>query len=125
MPWPQSYNPRGSALASALLAAAPIAVLLGCIASGRVKAHSAALLALATALAIVTMVVGMPVRAAIAATALGAAYGMFPIGWIVLNTLFLYQLTKEEGSFDRMQASVGSISADRRIQLVLIPFALR
>ncbi|HSO94074.1 MAG TPA: L-lactate permease, partial [Candidatus Dormibacteraeota bacterium] len=62
--------------------------------------------------------------AAIAATAMGAAYGMFPIGWIVLNILFLYQLTREEGAFDRMQASIGAVSADRRIQLVLIAFAL-
>src|SRR5260370_11018983 len=108
MPWPQSYNPLGSALASTLLAATPIAVLLGCIGSGRVKAHYAALLALASALAIVTTVVGMPLSAAIAATAMGAAYGMFPIGWIVLNILFLYQLTKEEGAFERMQTSIGS-----------------
>jgi len=124
MPWPQSYDPLHSTLASTLLAAGPVVVLLGCIASGRVKAHYAALLALATALLIVTVVVGMPPRAAIAATAMGAAYGMFPIGWIVLNILFLYQLTKEEGAFDRMQASIGSISTDRRIQLVLIAFAL-
>jgi lactate permease len=122
--WRQSYDPLGSALASTLLAAAPVVMLLGCIASGRVKAHYSALLALATALAIVTTVVGMPVSAAIAATAMGAAYGMFPIGWIVLNILFLYQLTKEEGAFERMQASIGSVSPDRRVQLVLIAFAL-
>ena len=124
MLWPQSYDPLGSAVASTCLAAAPVIVLLGCIASGRVKAHYAALAGLATALVIVTTVVGMPASAAVAAAAMGAAYGMFPIGWIVVNILFLYQLTKEEGAFDRMQASIGSISQDRRIQLVLIAFAL-
>ena len=124
MPWPQSYDPLGSPLASTLVAAVPVVVLLGCLASGRVKAHFAALLGLASAVAIATAVLGMPVSAAIAAAGMGAAYGMFPIGWIVLNILFLYQLTKEEGAFDRMQTSIGSISNDRRIQLVLIAFAL-
>ena len=114
MPWPQSYDPLGSPLASTLVAAIPVVVLLGCLASGRIKAHFAALLALASALVIAATVLRMPVSAAIAAGAMGAAFGMFPIGWIVLNILFLYQLTKEEGAFDRMQASIGAVSGDRR-----------
>jgi lactate permease len=124
MQWAQSYDPLGSPLASTLAAAIPIVVLLGCIASGRVKAHIAALLSLASALAISIFMLGMPAKTAFAASAFGAAYGFFPIGWIVLNILFLYQLTKEQGAFDKMQASVGAISSDRRIQLVLIAFAL-
>jgi lactate permease len=124
MQWAQSYDPLGSPLASTLAAAIPIVVLLGCIASGKVKAHIAALLSLASALAISVFMLGMPAKTAFAASAFGAAYGFFPIGWIVLNILFLYQLTKEQGAFDKMQASVGAISSDRRIQLVLIAFAL-
>src|SRR6267154_1650963 len=109
MHWSQTYNPTGSAFASTLIAALPIVVLLGCIASGRVKAHIAALLGLGTALAIAIAVLGMPPGAALAACAAGAVYGMLPIGWIVLNVIFLYQLTKEQGAFDKMQASIGTI----------------
>jgi lactate permease len=122
--WPQNYDPLHSPLASTLLAAVPVVVLLGAIASSRVKAHVAALAGLATALLIATLVLGMPWSAALAAGAMGAAYGVLPIGWIVLNILFLYQLTKEEGAFERMQASVAAVSTDRRVQLVLIAFAL-
>ncbi|MFL5608267.1 MAG: L-lactate permease [Gemmatimonadaceae bacterium] len=122
--FPQIYDPLGNAGASTLLAALPIVVLLGCIASGRVEAHVAALIALATALLIAIGVLRMPPSAAFAACAAGAAYGMLPIGWIVLNILFLYQLTKEQGAFDQMQASIGTISADRRVQLVVIAFSL-
>jgi lactate permease len=113
-----------SAFLSTVAAAIPIVVLLGCIASGKVKAHVAALIALLVAFLTVTLVVGMPWTAAVAAVGMGAAYGLLPIGWIVLNILFLYQLTKEEGAFDTMQASVASISTDRRVQLVMIAFAL-
>lgn len=124
MHWPQVYDPLGNAFASTLIAAVPIVVLLGAIASGRVKAHVAALIALATALLIALAVLRMPPSAALAACVAGAAYGALPIGWIVLNILFLYQLTKEQGAFDRMQGSIGTVSTDRRVQLVVIAFSL-
>ena len=124
MQWMQVYDPLGNAAASTVVAAIPIGVLLGCIASGRVKAHYAALLALATAFLVATTVVGMPIGAATSATLLGAGYGLLPICWIVLNILFLYQLTAEQGAFDRMKVSIASLSSDRCIQLVLIAFAL-
>ncbi len=124
MLWQQTYDPLGSAWLSTLVAAVPVVVLLGLIASGKIKAHVAALIALAVAIAIATVIVGMPVQTALAATGLGAAYGAMPISWIVLNTIFLYQLTKEHGSFDKMKDSIGALSGDKRIQLVLIAFAL-
>src|SRR5258708_14408982 len=124
MHWSQGYNPLGSAFASTLVAALPIIVLLGCIASGRIKAHIAALAGLATALLIAGAVLRMPASTARAACVTGAAYGLLPIGWIVLNILFLYQLTKEQGAFDQMQSSIATVSSDRRVQLVLIAFAL-
>jgi lactate permease len=124
MHWSQNYDPLGNAFASTLLAALPIVVLLGCIATGKVKAHIAAVAGLAAALLIATGVLHMPLSAALAASAAGAAYGLLPIGWIVLNILFLYQLTKEQGAFDQMQANIATVSSDRRIQLVLIAFSL-
>ena len=124
MQWQQLYDPLGHAGASTVVAAIPIGVLLGCIASGRVKAHHAALLALGTAFVIATTVAGMPVAAATSATLLGAAFGVFPICWIVLNILFLYQLTAEQGAFERMKQSFATLSEDKSIQLVLIAFAV-
>ena len=124
MQWQQLYDPLGNAAASTVVAAIPIGVLLGCIASGRVKAHHAALLALATGFLIATTILDMPVEAATSATLFGAAFGLFPICWIVLNILFLYQLTAEHGAFDRLKRSMETLSDDRSIQLVLIAFAV-
>ncbi len=122
--WPQRYDPLHSAALSTLVAALPIVVLLGALASRRVKAHAAALLGLATALVVATLVVGMPVPLALAAAADGAAYGLFPIGWIVLNVIFLYRLTLEAGRFETLRASLGGLTRDRRLQLVLVAFCL-
>jgi lactate permease len=124
MQWQQLYTPLGSAGASTVVAAIPIGVLLGCIASGKVKTHHAALLALATGFVIVTTILGMPVAAATSATLFGAAFGLFPICWIVLNILYLYQLTAEQGAFERIKRSIATLSEDRSIQLVLIAFAV-
>ena len=123
-PWAQRYDPLSSAFASTLVAAIPVVVLLAALASGRVHAHVAALLGLAAAILCATLVVGMPWRATLAATVMGACYGLLPIGWIILNTIYLYQLTKEHGAFDEMKTSIASVSGDRRVQLVLIAFAL-
>ena len=124
MQWQQVYDPLGSALLSTLVAAIPIVVLLGCIASGRVKAHIAALIALAAAFVVAVVVVGMPAGLAGRAVLMGAAYGLLPICWIVLNILFLYRLTFEHGAFARMKTSIASLTTDRCTQLVLIAFAL-
>jgi len=124
VPWAQRYDPLASPLLSTLVAAIPVVVLLAAIASGKVHAHVAALLGLAAAILCATVVVGMPWTAALAASVMGAAYGLLPIGWIILNTIYLYQLTKEQGAFDEMKASIAGVSSDRRVQLVLIAFAL-
>src|SRR4051812_769691 len=124
MRWEQVYDPLGSPFLSTLVAAIPIVVLLGCIASGRVKAHIAALIALAVAFVVATAVVRMPAALAGRAVLMGAAYGLLPICWIVLNILFLYRLTAEHGAFERMKSSIASLTTDRCTQLVLIAFAL-
>ncbi len=93
MPWPQIYDPLGSTFLSTVVAALPVVVLLGALALFRLRAHVAALLGLGVALAVALGPFGMPIPAGMAAAAYGAAYGLFPIGWIVLNLIFLYDLT--------------------------------
>ena len=120
--WSQTYNPLGSAVLSTLVAAIPIVVLLGLIAAGKVQAHIAAVIALIAAFLVVTLVFGMPAGMAAKATGLGIMTGLFPIGWIILNVIFLYRLTVENGSFEVLQNSIGGITPDRRLQLLLIAF---
>jgi lactate permease len=121
--WNQIYDPFGNAALSTLVAAVPIVVLLGLIAFGHVKAHVAALVALLAALLVAVAVFTMPVGMAVEAGILGAVTGLFPIGWIILNVIFLYRLTVENGSFEILQNSIGSVTSDRRLQLLLIAFS--
>ena len=123
MTWQQVYDPLGHWLASTLVAAVPILILLGSLAFFRVKAHLAALLGLSSALLIAVAVFGMPPLQASAAALYGAAYGLFPIGWIILNVIFLYNLTQERGVFDVLRQSLTSVTRDRRLQLLLIAFS--
>lgn len=122
-PWPQTYDPLGNAFLSTLLAALPVVALLGAIAWFEVRIHRAALLALGIALGVAIVVFRMPVTAALASAGFGAAYGFFPIGWIILNLIFLYQLTVEKGLFAVLRGSLARIAPDPRVQLVLIAFS--
>ncbi len=135
MTWTQNYDPLNSPLLSTLVAALPIVLLLGLLATGRVSAHMAALAGLASAvLAAIFVFVPQEVlqtesggTAAWAVTVLaaaghGAAFGLFPIGWIVLNAIFLYTMTVETGHFEVVKHSIASLSDDRRIQALLVAF---
>ncbi len=124
MTWPQPYNPLDSTLLSTLVAALPVVLLLGALASHRVQAHWAALLGLGSAMLIAIAASGMPARTTFAAAALGAAYGLFPIGWILINVLFLYRLAVDHGAFDALREHIADVTADRRLQLVLVAFSL-
>lgn len=124
MPWPQNYDPLGNAVLSTVLAALPIVVLLGSIAALRIRIHHAALMGLSVALAVAVFACRMPMTAAAAATVYGAAYGLFPIGWIILNLIFLYQLTVEKGFFTILRTSLASLAPDPRVQVILIAFSL-
>lgn len=121
MPWQQTYDPLHGPL-STLVAALPLVVLLGLLASRRIPAHMAALAGLATALAVAIGAIGMPAPMAGRAAALGVAYGLLPIGWIVLNVIFLYRITEERGVFVALRRSIAGITSDRRLQLLLIAF---
>ena len=121
--WNQVYDPFGNPWLSTLAASVPVIALLAMIASGKVKAHIAAVLALALAFAIAVLAFGMPVGLATRASVLGMVTGFFPIGWIILNVIFLYRLTVEKGWFATLQQSVAGITNDRRLQLLLVAFA--
>jgi lactate permease len=121
--WRQVYDPFGNTTLSTIAAAIPVVILLGLIASGKVKAHIAALIALVAALAVAVFLFRMPSGLALRVIALGAVTGLFPIGWIILNVIFLYRLTVEKGWFQTLQQSIGGISTDRRLQLLLIAFS--
>jgi lactate permease len=121
--WNQVYNPLGNAALSTIAAAIPVVTLLALIASGRVKAHIAAITALIVANLIAIFIFTMPADMSLRATVLGVVIGFFPIGWIVLNVIFMYQLTVASGRFETLQRAVGSVTADRRLQLLLIAFS--
>jgi lactate permease len=121
--WSQVYDPFSNQFVSTLAAAIPVVTLLVLIASGKVKAHVAALIALAAAILVAAVAFTMPAELAIRAAILGIAIGFFPIGWIVLNVIFLYRLTVEKGIFATLQQTIGGVTADRRLQLLLIAFS--
>ena len=121
--WNQIYNPLGNAALSTIVAALPVVTLLVLIASGKVKAHLAAIIALIVANIITIFVFTMPADMSIRASLLGVVVGFFPIGWIVLNVIFLYRITVETGRFELLQRAIGGVSTDRRLQLLLIAFA--
>jgi lactate permease len=124
MTWTQVYSPvSGSLLASALVAAIPVVVLLGLLAFLHVRAHWAALLGLAAAILIAILAFGMPTKLAFAAAADGAAFGFLPIGWIIFGAIFLYDVTVKSGDFEVLKHTIAGLASDRRIQLLLIGFS--
>ena len=123
MIWQQNYDPFGNIILSCLVASIPVVVMMVLLGLWHVKAHYAAALGLISALVISIFVFGMPAKIAGLAAGYGAAFGLLPIGWIVLNIIFLHQLTEEDGSFKVLQNSLSDITADRRLQLLLIAFA--
>ena len=121
--WSQVYNPFNNSVLSTVAAALPVVTLLVLIASNRVKAHIAAVVALIVANCVAIFIFTMPADMSLRATVLGAVTGFFPIGWIVLNVIFLYRLTVEKGAFETLQNTIGGVTQDRRLQLLLIAFS--
>src|SRR5437762_9679519 len=120
--WNQVYDPFHSQVLSTIAAALPVVTLLVLIASNKVKAHLAAVIALVVANLVAIIIFTMPASMSIRATILGAVTGFFPIGWIVLNVIFLYRLTVEKGVFETLQTTIGGVTEDRRLQLLLMAF---
>ena len=121
--WIQIYDPLNSPWLSTVAAALPIVLLLVALGVLQWRAHIAALAGLAAAVLVSVVIFGMPVGTVTATAIYGAAYGFLPIGWIVLNAVFLYNLTVATGQFEVVKASVGRLSSDRRIQALLVAFS--
>jgi len=121
--WNQVYDPFSNPVLSTIAAALPVVTLLVLIASGKAKAYLAALIALVVAILVAIFLFTMPAGLALRAAVLGAVIGFFPIGWIVLNVIFLYRLTVATGAFATLSQAIGGVTRDRRLQLLLIAFS--
>jgi L-lactate transport len=123
MTWLQTYDPLHNVALSTAVAALPIVVLLSAIGVFKVRIHFAALLGLAIALTIAIFAFGMPAKASAATAVYGGAFGLFPIGWIILNLIFLYQFTVDRGLVSLLRDSLARITPDPRIQVILVAFS--
>ena len=123
MVWQQVYDPMGSMFLSTLFASLPVIAMLVGLGFLHMKAHIAAGLGLLSAILVAVIIFGMPIEMAGKSALLGGLTGLLPIGWIVLNIIYLYQLTEQNGSFKILQDSIAGITEDRRLQLLLIAFA--
>jgi len=121
--WIQNYDPMGNWPLSTLMAAVPVLVLLGLLASGRASAWGAALAGLGSAMVMAVGVFGMPISLALAAAGHGMIFAIFRIVWLIVAAVFLYDIAVATGQFDVMKASIARLSGDRRIQAVLIAFS--
>ena len=122
MAWQQIYDPFGNMIISTALAAIPVVVMLAALGFFHIKAHIAAGMGLVAAVLVAVLAYGMPAEMAGKAAMYGGFTGLLPIGWIVLNIIFLQQLAEKNGSFKILQDSLSGITEDRRLQLLLIAF---
>ncbi|WP_300719084.1 lactate permease LctP family transporter [uncultured Desulfovibrio sp.] len=123
MTWTQVYNPAGGALFSALLAGIPLIALFYMLAVRRAKGHYAAAAAVALSFALAIFVWGMPAGTAVSSFIYGAAFGLFPIVWIVVTAVWVYNMTVESGEFEYLKQSLARLTDDRRLQAIFIAFA--
>jgi lactate permease len=122
MPWQQTYDPLHNAILSTAVAAIPVLVLLILIATNKLPIHRAALVALLLAAGVAIFAYGMPWQTAGMAAVYGAAYGLLPIGWMILNILFLHRLTVEKGWFEVLKGQLATLAPDPRVQIILIAY---
>lgn len=123
MQWIQQYDPLGNILLSALVAGVPLYILFYMLAVRRAKGHWAALAGTTAAILLAIVIWGMPVGLALNSTLFGAAFGIFPIVWIVITAIWIYNMTVESGEFEIIKNSLACITEDRRLQAIFIAFA--
>ena len=123
MNWNQIIDPFNNLALSALVALVPIAFIFWALIIKKMKGYKASLFATALAILIAIFVYGMPVNLALLSTANGALYGLFPIGWIVITAVFLFNITVKSGQFEIIKHFMASITSDRRLQALLIAFS--
>ncbi len=121
--WTQVYNPTGNAVFSALLAAIPLFALFYMLAVRRSKGHYAAAVAVVLSAILSVFVWGMPMGTAASSFLYGAAFGLFPIVWIVVMAVWVYNMTVESGEFEYLKQSLANLTDDRRLQAIFIAFA--
>src|SRR5262245_10522102 len=123
--WEHNYQPIGDSLGlSAIVAVIPIVVLFVMLGALRKPAWISAITALGSAFIIALVAYGMPVQLVIMSTLFGAAFGMFPIAWIVFSSIMLYRLAVDTGKFETIKSSIGGLTDDRRLQALFIAFSL-
>ncbi|MZP31091.1 L-lactate permease [Heliobacterium undosum] len=123
MTWTQNYDPMGSLLMSTVVALIPIVYFFWALAIKKMKGHIAGLTTVALTVVIAIFAYGMPAGMAVTSTVFGGFTGLWPIGWIVINAVFLYKLTVKSGQFDVIRSSISSLTTDRRLQVLLIAFS--
>ncbi len=122
MIWHQSYDPLGSWPLSALVSALPVLTLFAVLVLGKSRVWVAAASGLVVAVVLALTVFGMPPMMTAAALGHGVIFGFLRIAWIIISSIFLYNIAVETGQFQVMKESIAALSADRRLQLVLIAF---
>ncbi len=121
--WLQNYDPLGNIALSALVAVIPVVFFFIALAVLRMKGHVAGTITVLLALAIAILFYGMPADMALASAGYGFLYGLWPIAWIIVSSVFLYKITVKTGQFDVIRASILSITDDQRLQMLLVGFA--
>jgi lactate permease len=123
MSWRQDIDPLGSIALSAMIAVVPIVFIFWALIVKKMKGYQASMIATVIAMLIAVLVYGMPVKLALLSCANGALYGLFPICWIVITAVFLFNVTVKSGQFEVIKLFMASITPDRRLQALLIAFS--
>ena len=122
MPWIQTIDPLKNIPLSALVAAIPVIFIFWALIK-KMKGYITSLLALAIAIFIALLIYGMPLKLAMLSTLHGSLYGLFPISWIIISAVFLFNVTVKSGQFEVIKSFMASITPDRRLQALLIAFS--